>query len=63
MDRFITIKQFCDRYNVSRSTFYRELKAGRLPARKIRRATRIAESDAAAWQELLIVAGRLQPGQ
>lgn len=62
MDRFITIKQFCEHFNVSRSTAYRENQAGRLPMRKIGRATRIAESDAEAWQQSLIVAGRLQPG-
>lgn len=59
MDRFITIKQFCESNNISRSTAYREFKAGRLPMCKIGRATRIAERDAVAWQESLIVAGRL----
>lgn len=62
MDRFITIRQFCERNNISRSTVYREIKAGRLAVAKIGRATRIKESTAAAWQQALVVSGRLQPG-
>lgn len=63
MDRYITIKQFCESNNVSRSTAYREHQAGRLPMRKVGRATRIAESDVLAWQQSLIVAGRFQSDQ
>jgi excisionase family DNA binding protein len=63
MDKFITIKQFCERFNVSRSTIYRENKAGRLPFAKIRSSTRIRESVALAWQQSLDVSGRLQPDQ
>lgn len=63
MDRFITIKQFCERYNLSRSTVYREINAGRLPVTKIGRATRILESAAIGWQEALIAAGRFVPCQ
>ncbi|QJB69875.1 helix-turn-helix transcriptional regulator [Parasphingorhabdus halotolerans] len=53
MDRLITIKDFCGRYGIGRSTVYRENQAGRLPFRKIGRATRIAESDALKWFDLL----------
>lgn len=53
MDQLITIKEFCERYGVGRSTAYRENQAGRLPFRKVGRATRIAESDAQAWFDKL----------
>lgn len=55
MDKLITINEFCERYGVGRSTIYRENKAGRLPFRKVGRATRIAESDAQAWYAMLPV--------
>ena len=55
MNKLITIKQFTDRFGVGRSTVYRENGAGRLPFRKIGRATRILESDATAWLESLQV--------
>lgn len=61
MERFITIKQFCELNNCSRSTAYREVNAGRLPLRKMGRASRIAASDATAWQEQLKASGRAQP--
>jgi excisionase family DNA binding protein len=53
MDRLLTIKKFCELYGVGRSTVYRENAAGRLPFRKIGRATRIAESDAKKWVDFL----------
>lgn len=55
MDKLITIKEFCERFGVGRSTVYRENEAGRLPFRKIGRATRIAESDISAWLDNLPV--------
>jgi excisionase family DNA binding protein len=55
MDRLITIKQFSERFGIGRSTVYREHDAGRLPFRKIGRATRISESDALAWLDRLPV--------
>lgn len=58
MERFITIKQFCETNSCSRSTAYREINAGRLPLRKMGRASRIAVSDAIAWQEQLAASGR-----
>ena len=60
MERFITIKQFCEINNCSRSTAYREVKAGRLPLRKMGRASRIAVSDATEWQKQLEASGRAQ---
>lgn len=61
MERFITIKQFCEFNNCSRSTAYREINSGRLPLRKMGRASRIAVSDATAWQDQLAASGRVQP--
>ncbi len=62
MDKLITIKQFSERFGVGRSTVYREHVAGRLPFRKIGRATRILESDATAWLgSLLVNDNRPQP--
>ena len=46
MEKLLTIREFCERNGVGRSTVYRENAAGRLPFRKIGRATRIAQSDA-----------------
>lgn len=59
MEKLLTIKEFCERNGVGRSTVYRENGAGRLPFRKIGRATRIAQSDAENWQASLSVSGRV----
>ena len=59
MDKLITIAQFGRTNSVSRSTVYRENKAGRLPFVKVGRATRIRESDAINWREQLEVSGRI----
>lgn len=45
----ITPKEFQNRFKVSHSTFYREVAAGRIPIKKIGRATRIALADAETW--------------
>jgi excisionase family DNA binding protein len=58
VDKLLTIKEFCERNGIGRSTAYRENAAGRLPFRKIGRSTRIAQSDAQKWQEELLVSGR-----
>ena len=49
MEKLYTIKQVCDEFGISRSTVYRENKAGQLPFVKIGRATRIAASVLQAW--------------
>ena len=59
MEKLMTIREFCERNGVGRSTVYRENAAGRLPFRKIGRATRIAQSDAEKCQEDLAVSGRV----
>ena len=53
MDKLITIREFTKWFGVGRSTVYRENQAGRLPFRKVGRATRISESDANAWYDAL----------
>ena len=58
MEKFWTIREFCERSGVGRSTVYRENAAGRLRFTKIGRSTRIAESDGQKWQEDLRGSGR-----
>lgn len=48
----LTVRDFCERYRVSRTTVWRECKKG-LPIVKIGRATRIKVADAEAWFERL----------
>lgn len=55
MEKLYTIKQVCDEFGISRSTVYRENKAGRLPFVKIGRATRIAASVVKAWLDRLML--------
>ena len=55
MPELMTIREFCDRYSVSRTTLYREIAAGRLARRKLGASSRIALSDAQAWAEGLPV--------
>ena len=49
MSEFLTVADFKSRYKCSHSAFYREVAAGRIPIRKIGRATRVALADAEAW--------------
>lgn len=49
----MTVARFCDRYSIGKTSFYREVKAGRLKLRKFGAATRIALSDAEAWANAL----------
>ena len=45
-----TIADFCAKYNIHRSTFYRNLKRGLLPpVIKLGTATRILAEDEQAW--------------
>lgn len=41
---YMTVKEFCDRMQVSASTVYRMIKAGQLPAVKFGRYWKIARS-------------------
>ena len=45
----LTVAEFCAAYRISRSTFYAEVKAGRLFARKIGNKTIILKSEAERW--------------
>jgi excisionase family DNA binding protein len=49
----LPIKVFCERFGVSRTLTYREIGAGRLPALKVGKLTRIALKDARAWADAL----------
>lgn len=49
MTEFMTVAEFKSRYRMSHSAFYREAKAGRIPLKKVGRATRVALADAEAW--------------
>jgi len=49
----ITVADFCERYSIGKTSFYREVNAGRLKTRKFGTATRIARADAEAWADSL----------
>lgn len=46
---FLTVNEFCERYRVSRTTFYKERSAGRLRTIKIGRRTLVRIPDAETW--------------
>lgn len=50
---FYTPAQFCDTYGIGKTTFYSEVKAGRLRTIKIGAATRVRRSDAQQWADNL----------
>lgn len=45
----LTVEDFLERYSIGRTTFYREVAAGRLRLRKMGSASRVAREDAEAW--------------
>lgn len=47
--RAMSVDEFCERYNVGRTTAYGEIKAQRLRARKCGKRTIITEDDAEDW--------------
>jgi len=49
MTELLTVAEFKQRYRIGHSTFYREVAAGRIPLRKLGRASRIAVADAESW--------------
>jgi excisionase family DNA binding protein len=53
MKELLSISDFCERFGVSRTTFYRQHNAGKLPIRKVGRSSRIRLSDAQAWEASL----------
>lgn len=49
----LTIDEYCRAYRISRETAYREIRGGRLLARKLGRKTIILRDDARAWAAAL----------
>lgn len=49
MSGFLTVNDFLLRFRISRSTFYREVAAGRISVIKIGTATRIPLDEAERW--------------
>ncbi len=45
----LTVKEFLIWARISRTTFYKEVREGRLPLKKIGRRSLILRSDADAW--------------
>ena len=45
----LTVAQFKERYQISHTAFYRQVKAGNLPTVKIGASTRVRLADAQAW--------------
>jgi excisionase family DNA binding protein len=44
-----TVEGFCERFGIGKSTFYEELNAGRIEARKVGSKTLIPAAAAEAW--------------
>ena len=57
--RAYTPADFCQAYGICKSTFYAEIKAGRLHVRKVGRRTLVLASDAEVWEKSLRVVGKL----
>ena len=55
--KFLTLAQFADRYQVSRSTIYRLAQGGAFEIIKFGRSSRIAFDEAEAWAASLPVMG------
>ena len=49
MRELMTVEEFLDLFQIGRTTFYREVAAGRLRIVKIGRATRVTKCDAMTW--------------
>lgn len=47
------VEIFCRKYKIGRTTFYSEVKAGRLRIKKLGRKTIVTPDDEAAWLESL----------
>lgn len=51
----MTVADFLRRYSIGRTTFYREVAAGRITLRKLGIASRVARADAERWADSLPV--------
>lgn len=49
ISELMTVADFCTRYSIGRTSFYREVAAKRLRIRKFGKATRVTRADAEAW--------------
>ena len=49
----MTVNEFCHQHSLGRTTFYNEVRAGRLHVVKRGRRTLIARADAEAWLNAL----------
>ena len=49
MDEMLTVAEFLTRYKCSRTEFYRQVNAGRIPLTKLGNASRVTRKDADAW--------------
>ena len=64
--RGFSVEEFCEIYDIGRSTAYNEIREGRLKARKVGKRTIIGDEDAEDWfSKLPRVKGRLRnsPGR
>ena len=52
-DKFLTVREFCDRFKLSPATAYRLANRGELRLLKLGRHTRISIRDARAWADNL----------
>lgn len=55
LPELMTVADFLRRYSIGRTTFYREVAAGRITLRKLGFASRVARSDAERWADSLPV--------
>ena len=58
--RYISISQFCERFQCSRSHFYRLVKRGEITIVKLGRASRVSIEQAENWAALLPTVGGSQ---
>jgi excisionase family DNA binding protein len=49
LPELFTVADFCTRYSIGRTSFYREVAARRIKILKFGAATRITRQDAEAW--------------
>lgn len=57
MTDFYKVSEVLEKYRIGRTTFYREVSEGRIPLRKLGRATRVARADIERWADSLPTVG------
>jgi len=58
LPELLTVADFLRRYSIGRTTFYREVAAGRIRLLKLGVASRVARADAERWANSLPVRAR-----